>query len=204
MKARWIRRMYPPPEWRPGVILLIGIVIGLGFYMLSIANVASYASDDPKACINCHVMNTEYATWQVSSHAKRASCNDCHVPHNNVFNKYFFTAKDGLYHSYVYTTRTEPEAIIMHEPGQKVVQQNCIRCHDRQLKNPKQSSLMADYDVHRTDRKCWECHREVPHGRTKSLSAASMLGKRSEDGDARMPVWLSKQLEEKENNKATK
>ena len=63
---------------------------------------------------------------------------------------------------------------------------------------------MVNYDVHRTDRKCWECHREVPHGRTKSLSTSSMLGKKSEDGDARMPDWLSKQLEEKENNKATK
>lgn len=66
---------------------------------------------------------------------------------------------------------------------------------------------MADYDVHRTDRKCWECHREVPHGRTKSLSTSSMLGKKSEAGDARMPAWLSKQLEDKKEkveNKATK
>lgn len=89
MKARWIRRMYPPPEWRPAVLLLMGIIIGLGLYMLKIGNVASYASDDPKACINCHVMNGEYATWLVSSHAKKATCNDCHVPHDNVFNKYF-------------------------------------------------------------------------------------------------------------------
>ncbi len=28
----------------------------IGLFMLSIANVASYASDDPKACINCHVI----------------------------------------------------------------------------------------------------------------------------------------------------
>jgi cytochrome c nitrite reductase small subunit len=63
---------------------------------------------------------------------------------------------------------------------------------------------MADYDVHRTDRKCWDCHREVPHGRTKSLSTSSMLGKRTEATDARMPAWLSNQLDEKEKNKATK
>ena len=201
MKARWIRRMYPPPEWRPAVLLLMGIIIGLGLYMLKIGNVASYASDDPKACINCHVMNGEYATWLVSSHAKKATCNDCHVPHDNVFNKYFFKAKDGLYHAFVFTTRTEPEAIIMHEPGQKVVRENCIRCHDRQLKNPKQSGLMADYDVHRTDRKCWDCHREMPHGRTKSLSTSSMLGKTTTAEADKMPEWLAKQLEEKKTKK---
>mgnify|MGYP003407123095 FL=1 len=89
----------------------------------------------------------------------------------------------------------------MHEPGQKVVRENCIRCHDRQLKNPKQSGLMADYDVHRTDRKCWDCHREMPHGRTKSLSTSSMLGKKTTEEDDKMPEWLAKQLEEKKTKK---
>jgi len=43
-------------------------------YLVYASKAFSYLSADPKACINCHVMNTQYATWQHSSHAERATC----------------------------------------------------------------------------------------------------------------------------------
>ena len=66
-------------------------------------------------------MRSEFATWQHSSHREVAVCNDCHVPHNNVFNKYYFKAKDGLRHAAMFTLRMEPQVIKMHEAGQEVV-----------------------------------------------------------------------------------
>ena len=126
-----IEKFLPPPAWQVPVIILIGVIIGLGLYIFKISNAASYLSDDPETCINCHVMNPQYATWNHSSHREVANCNDCHVPHNNVVNKYFFKAKDGLRHATIFTLRAEPQVIFIKDEGKEVVQQNCIRCHEK-------------------------------------------------------------------------
>lgn len=164
-------KLIPPKPWQPVVIVLLGAVTALGIYMVKVANVASYLTDDPRACINCHVMTTEYITWNHSSHRGVASCNDCHVPHDNIFKQYAFKAKDGLYHATIYTLKAEPQAIVMHEAGQVAVQNNCIRCHFDQVTDAKTISWVDSHLSDRLDRTCWECHRETPHGRVKSLSS---------------------------------
>jgi cytochrome c nitrite reductase small subunit len=116
-------------------------------------------------------MAPQYATWQHSSHRQWTNCNDCHVPHNNTFNKYYFKAKDGLRHASIFTIRGEPQVIFIKEEGAEVVHQNCIRCHEKQLTDAKLLSTVKDHKSHTQDRKCWECHREVPHGRVNSLSS---------------------------------
>ncbi len=50
----------------------------------------TYLGDDPAACVNCHIMSPYYATWFHSSHARDATCNDCHVPHENAVKKWTF------------------------------------------------------------------------------------------------------------------
>ncbi|MEO9802470.1 MAG: cytochrome c nitrite reductase small subunit [Reichenbachiella sp.] len=166
-----LKKITPPDEWLLPVTVLVGMIVGLGFYILHLSQATSYLSDDPKTCINCHVMTTEYITWNHSSHRNVATCNDCHVPHDNVLNKYYFKAKDGLYHASVYTLRLEPQAITMREPSKKVVQNNCIRCHQGQVTDAKMISWVASHKESRLDRTCWECHRETPHGRVRSLSS---------------------------------
>lgn len=167
-----LKAIIPPPNWRLPVALVAGVLFGLAAYVSYISNAVSYLSDDPKTCINCHVMNHEYASWFHSSHRENATCNDCHVPHNNVFNKYFFKAKDGLRHATIFTMRAEPQVIRIKVEGAEVVQNNCIRCHNKLITDNRLLSSTDSYDHFRTDeRKCWECHREVPHGRLNSLSA---------------------------------
>jgi len=123
----------PPEQWQVPVILLLGVIVGLGLYILRISNAASYLSDDSETCVNCHVMNPQYATWSHSAHREVTSCNDCHVPHDNVFSKYFFKAKDGMRHATMFTLRQEPQVIFIKEAGKEVVQENCIRCHEKLL-----------------------------------------------------------------------
>lgn len=60
--------IFPTPFTRVTFIILLGVFIGGGFAVFKISNAASYMSDDPKACINCHVMTTQYVTWNHSSH----------------------------------------------------------------------------------------------------------------------------------------
>ncbi len=166
-----LRKLLPPKEWQTTVVVLVGVIAGLGIYIANIANVTSYMTDDPQACVNCHVMTPQYITWQNSSHKSVTTCNDCHVPQDNLLKTYAFKARDGLYHASIYTLRAEPQAIVMHEAGQEVVQQNCIRCHQDQVTDAKLSSWVAGHKESRLERTCWECHRNVPHGRVRSLSS---------------------------------
>lgn len=162
----------PPPNWRVPVIISLGVLFGLGFLILHIANATSYLSDNPRACINCHVMTTEYASWQRSSHARVATCNDCHVPQDNFIRTYAFKASDGLRHATMFTFRLEPQVIQIKQAGANVVQENCVRCHEHQV---HQSYLSRPINLEEREegigKFCWDCHRETPHGIVKSLSA---------------------------------
>jgi cytochrome c nitrite reductase small subunit len=134
----------------------------MGAYVASISNAASYLSDDPEACINCHIMNPMYASWRHSSHGRVTTCNDCHVPHDSVVRKYAFKATDGLRHSALFTLRRERQVIRAIPESREVIQENCIRCH---------ANVVDEVVSHPPDRACIDCHREVPHGRVDSLSA---------------------------------
>ena len=158
-----LRKLSPPESWLFPVVLLSAILTGLILFLFYVSNASSYLSDKPETCVNCHIMAPQYATWAHSSHRERAHCNDCHVPHNNVANKYFFKGKDGLRHASVFTMRNEPQVIHIKEAGKEVVQDNCIRCHLNLLEDAKINTIDQAFHSRRTERQCWECHREVPH-----------------------------------------
>jgi len=176
----------PPDNWRTPVSLILGILIGLAVYILIVSNSLSYLSDNPKTCINCHIMKPQLATWQHSSHRETAVCNDCHVPHNNIINKYFFKAKDGLRHATIFTLKREPQVIFIKEDGKSVVQDNCIRCHFRENEVVNTRTGYADW-VSNNGKLCWECHSEVPHGSVNSLSSVSYF---LEDNSNITPNWI--------------
>ena len=166
-----IQILTPPPEWRFAVLIVFGVLVGLSIYTVKISNATSYLSDESETCINCHVMNPQYATWKHSSHREVANCNDCHVPHTNPVAKYYFKAKDGLRHAAMFTLRMEPQVIMIKEEGKKVVQENCKRCHENMNHNVATMVTLPEAE-HGQGKLCWECHREVPHGRVNSLSSA--------------------------------
>ena len=64
---------------KPLVLLavLAGIGLGIGGYTLLYAEGLSYLSDDPEVCINRHIMQPQYDSWQKSSHHAVAVCVDC-------------------------------------------------------------------------------------------------------------------------------
>ena len=171
MHLKGIKKLAPPVKWKLPVIVVLGIFAGLFLFVFHISRAPSYLSDKPETCVNCHLMTPQYATWFHSSHREHANCNDCHVPHNNALNKYYFKAKDGLRHATIFTLRNEPQVIFIKEEGKEAVQHNCIRCHSQLITDSKLLMRTYDYQHYRTDRKCWDCHQEVPHGRVNSLSS---------------------------------
>jgi cytochrome c nitrite reductase small subunit len=193
------RKLYeiiiPPASWRSVAVVVTGIMAGLFFFLVYVSDAASYLSDDPKACVNCHIMAPEYATWAHSSHREVAHCNDCHVPHDNFFNTYYFKAKDGLRHAYMFTLRLEPQTIFIKDAGKRVVQQNCHRCHDELIRNDRVMAFTASFHQHARERLCWDCHRETPHGRVQSLSSVPFA--RVPGPGSPVPAWLNRIMKNK-------
>lgn len=174
-----------------------GILAGLGIYTLYMSRAASYLSDDPSACVNCHIMTPYYQSWNHSSHALWANCNDCHVPHDNAVEKYAFKAMDGLYHAAIFTIRQEPQAIRPRDASYTVIMNNCIRCHT-QLNTEFVKTGMIDYaQVKKGEGKaCWDCHTQVPHTKISNLGS-------SPDAivplpESPVPEWLKNRM--KKNN----
>jgi cytochrome c nitrite reductase small subunit len=185
---RFIRYITPPENWRIPVFVLSGAFAGLAAYALVVSNAVSYMSDNPATCVNCHVMGPQYATWFHSSHREHATCNDCHVPQDNIIKHYVFKAQDGLRHATIFTLNTTPDPIIMHEAGQRAVQANCQRCHDHTNQHITSGKVSYDQVQKGEGRPCWDCHRDVPHGTVRS--AASVPHARIPIPQSPMPEWL--------------
>ncbi|MBN2377885.1 MAG: cytochrome c nitrite reductase small subunit [Sedimentisphaerales bacterium] len=145
------------------IYMMVGGVLGLALITARLGNAASYLSNEPQTCMNCHVMTDAYATWQRGSHGKVAVCNDCHIPHSNIVAKTAFKARDGMKHSYVFTMRQEPQVLELSAGAKPVVRENCLRCHSDQFAMVR----LADS----SERNCWDCHDNI-HGSVRSLSAS--------------------------------
>ncbi|MGM5631654.1 cytochrome c nitrite reductase small subunit [Apibacter raozihei] len=185
------------------IFLLISVGCGLIAYLFYISRATSYLSDDPKACVNCHIMTPYYQSWQHSSHGRVTNCNDCHVPHNNVISKYAFKAKDGLYHAAVFTLDMQPQVIRPRKESYEVIMNNCIRCHsDLNTSMVNTGKINYTHTLAGDGKACWECHTEVPH--TKNININSSPSAIVPLPPSPVPDWLMRLTEkqkEKENNK---
>lgn len=134
----------------------LGILIGLGFYTFGYARGAAYMTDDPEACVNCHVMRSQYDSWMKSSHHKVAVCNDCHTP-AGFAPKYFTKALNGFNHSLAFTTGRFPDEIRITARNHAVAETSCEKCH---------ADIVSSINGARNDGEkvsCATCHRAVGH-----------------------------------------
>ncbi len=107
---------------------VLGVALGLGAFTFVYARGASYLSDDPAACANCHVMRPQFEAWQKSSHHAVAVCNDCHAPPGGVA-KYYTKALNGYHHSLAFTTGDFHEPIRITSRNRAITEAQCRRCH---------------------------------------------------------------------------
>ena len=192
---RFLKKLIPPDRWKLPVLLIFAVFTGIALFSFYISNATSYLGDRPETCVNCHIMAPQYATWYHSSHREKTSCNDCHVPHNNVFSKYFFKARDGMRHATIFTLRREPQVIFIKQAGREVVHRNCIRCHSELLTDSRLLTRNDEFHRFRMERKCQECHRETPHGRVNSLSSVPYA--RVPLPGSPVPAWLKDIMKKK-------
>lgn len=178
------------------LLVLCGAVVGAGAYFCYLLRVHTYMGDDSKACINCHIMTPYYSTWMHSSHGRDATCNDCHVPHQNVAKKYLFKGTDGMKHVFAFVTRSERQVPEAQQASSQVIMDNCIRCHT-ELNTELVKTGKVDYMLTQAGegKACWDCHRTVPHGGKNSL--ASTPNAVEPLPDSPVPEWLQQIMNKK-------
>lgn len=193
MLKRIINNLLPSRRKKILAIVAGGIILGSGILFLYLLRAHTYLRDDPAACMNCHIMSPYYATWFHSSHSRNATCNDCHVPHENAVKKWTFKGMDGMRHVGVFLMHGEKQVIQALPESSEVIMNNCIRCHT-QLNTEFVKTGRIDYMQAQAGegKACWDCHRDVPHGGQNSLSSTpSALVPYP---DSPVPEWLSKML----------
>ena len=133
-----------------------GIFFGVGGYTFIYARGASYLTNDPAACANCHVMNEQYDGWRKGSHRAVAVCNDCHAPHDTA-GKYFTKALNGWNHSFAFTTGRFPEPIRITPRNRAITETSCMHCH------AALTHAMAPSIDREPPRDCLRCHGRAGH-----------------------------------------
>ena len=133
----------------------IGVLAGVVLATFDYAEGTSYLSTDPAACVNCHIMQSQYDSWQKASHHTVAVCVDCHLPHE-FFPKYLAKAEHGWNHSAAFTLMNFHEPIRMTPRSSAALQANCERCHADLIHAQSQGIENAP--------DCRRCHSDVGHG----------------------------------------
>lgn len=154
-----------------GAVSVLGASLGVAGFTFEYAEGLSYLSDDPNACVNCHVMQDYFDAWQHASHHEHATCNACHVPHDSILSKYMVKAEHGWRHSKGFTLNNFHEPIQITPSSKAVVADNCMRCHSS-IADDLQAHAQAFGTLDQASAQsqaadCLHCHTRVGHGPTR-------------------------------------
>jgi cytochrome c nitrite reductase small subunit len=152
----------PKNRLRVGLLLALtctfGLFSGLGTYTFTYARGLSYFSNDPRACMNCHIMREHFDGWQKSPHHAVATCNDCHTPHA-LLPKYLTKAENGFWHSKGFTLQDFPEPIRIRPHNRRTLNRNCMECHHELV-----HEVVAVHGRDESQFDCIRCHITSGHG----------------------------------------
>lgn len=147
--------------------VFLGVFLGSSAYTFVSAHGTSYLSNDPAVCVNCHIMREDYDGWRHASHHAVATCNDCHLPHDNVVSKFLVKASNGYHHSKAFTLLNFPEPIRIKPGNAEVLEANCLRCHQLltdELTSHGTLGVSSDPERKADLYGCVRCHQGVGHG----------------------------------------
>jgi cytochrome c nitrite reductase small subunit len=108
-------------------------------------------SESPEFCAYCHIHEEHFTAWRHAGAHRGNRCVDCHLPNDNPANHYLWKGIDGMKDVIVFYSGMIPETITLTRHGHRVLQANCVKCHEEKV------SMMD------TSRDCWQCHRQTNH-----------------------------------------
>ncbi len=134
-----------------------GSLIGVGLFTFGFGNGWAYLGSDPATCAQCHIMDDWYDSYQRGPHAEVATCNDCHMPHTNIVEKYTVKGILGFRHASAFTTGNHPENLRASSLSQRIVQDACVYCHGDMVGNIQMTRSTSEQVS------CVRCHEDVGH-----------------------------------------
>lgn len=135
---------------------MLGVFGGLGAFTFGYGKGASYLSNDPQSCANCHIMQDHLESWQKSSHKHVAVCNDCHLPHHPI-GKWIVKGDNGFFHSLAFTLDEFPEPLRIKPRNRRVTQGTCLYCHGDLVHEALLEDASGEAML------CIHCHQDVGH-----------------------------------------
>ena len=159
----------------PAVIGVIAFVVLL-FMSCLITDESLTATSDAQFCVNCHTMAPFEAAHNMdvhggqNAHGVRASCADCHLPHDSSFNYLYTKARTGIHDLYVENfgdlENIDWQAKRAHRE-EWVYDSGCITCHTNleEATMSTNDALIAHRAYFRgeIDDQCVTCHENVGH-----------------------------------------
>lgn len=139
------------------LVIIVAAVTTVSFFLLFGPPRLLAKTNEPAYCVSCHVMESQYESWIHAGAHRRKQCVECHLPYENIPAHYIWKTIDGVKDALLFYSGRVPENIKLTSHGQKVVQKNCVRCHEDTV-------LLIN-----TERKCWECHRRITHKGTGTM-----------------------------------
>lgn len=136
--------------------ICLGVVMGVIAFTFGYGKGASYLSNDPQTCVNCHVMQDHLDAWQHSSHHRVAVCNDCHLPHDFI-GKWITKADNGFFHSLAFTLGDFKNPIQIKSRNRRVTQSTCVSCHQDFV------HALLPINASQGMQNCVHCHADVGH-----------------------------------------
>jgi cytochrome c nitrite reductase small subunit len=151
-------------------ITAVVTVLSLGMFVYT-SEALTYMGSEAETCANCHVMDDVYENWFHAPHERVTKCVDCHLPHDNPVSYWLEKGRTGVHDVYVFSTGQSPDVIRAKPESKKIIQENCVRCHESAVETMMQNQSQP------FERYCWDCHRGVAHGPrgTTSISYNSSL-----------------------------
>lgn len=160
------------------LIILIGFIafIVLPFFSWLITDEGITATSDATFCVSCHSMtpfeksHTADIHGGNNAHGVRATCAQCHLPHDSSYNYMYTKARTGIHDLWVENFGNPEninwEAMRVHRENY-VYDSGCITCHTN-LQNATMATNKAfvahrDYFLGIIDDKCVSCHENVGH-----------------------------------------
>jgi len=158
------------------VITLITAFLVLPFFSWLITDEGITATSDATFCVNCHSMepfgkaHTADVHGGNNAHGVRATCAQCHLPHESSFIYMFTKARTGIHDLWV-ENFGDPDNINWDAKRASredyVYDSGCIMCHTnlREATKATNKAFVAhrDYYLGTIKDKCVTCHENVGH-----------------------------------------
>ena len=181
IRRTWDALWRPPVRLSLGAVLIIGAVFALGAWGSFVFVIEKTSTNN--FCANaCHEMNTSFAEFQESVHARNttgvtATCSHCHIPQHSMVKKVLRKTSAGWNDvvGKISGVIDTPEKFEAHRKtmAEKVwadMKENdsreCRFCHDRNAMNPEAQNPMARRNHAKaatSGMTCIECHQGIAH-----------------------------------------